>query len=92
MRDEVFRCASVIVARVAFQSGRIPVRVGLSSGPTDEETCRIADGWLHAHGARLSLRNANWVSQGLSVSRDRIVFNQGEITGNIWMTEIRDPD
>jgi hypothetical protein len=24
-----------------------------------------------------------------SVARDKIVFNQGEITGNIWMTEIR---
>lgn len=44
---------------------------------------------FHAHGARLSLRNANNVSQSLSVARDKIVFNQGEITGNIWMTEIR---
>jgi eukaryotic-like serine/threonine-protein kinase len=44
---------------------------------------------FHAHGARLSLRNANRISQGLSVARDKIVFNQGEITGNIWMTEIR---
>jgi hypothetical protein len=30
------------------------------------------------------------VSQQLSVARDKVVFNQGEITGNIWMTEIRD--
>jgi len=44
---------------------------------------------FHSHGARVSLRNANWVGQGLSVARDKIVFNQGEITGNIWMTEIR---
>jgi hypothetical protein len=29
------------------------------------------------------------VSQGLSVARDKIVFNQGEIIGNIWMTETR---
>jgi len=45
---------------------------------------------FHRHGARLSLRNANLVSQDLSVARDKIVFNQGEITGNIWMTEIYD--
>ena len=44
---------------------------------------------FHAHGARLSLRNANLVSQQLSVARDKVIFNQGEITGNIWMTEIR---
>jgi Tol biopolymer transport system component len=43
---------------------------------------------FHSHGARLSLRNANWNSQGLSVARDKIVFDRGEITGNIWMTEI----
>jgi Tol biopolymer transport system component len=44
---------------------------------------------LHSHGARLSIRNANLVPQDFSVARDKIVFNQGEITGNIWMTEIR---
>lgn len=43
---------------------------------------------LHSHGSRLSLRNANQISREISVARDRIVFNQGEITGNIWMTEI----
>jgi hypothetical protein len=35
------------------------------------------------------MRNANIVSQEISVARDKIVFNQGEITGNIWMTELR---
>jgi eukaryotic-like serine/threonine-protein kinase len=44
---------------------------------------------IHSHGARLSIRNANLVPQDFSVARDKIVFNQGEITGNIWMTEIR---
>ena len=38
---------------------------------------------------RLSIRNANLVPQDFSVARDKIVFNQGEITGNIWMTEMR---
>jgi len=43
---------------------------------------------FHAHGSRLSLRKANLVSQEMSVARDKIVFNQGEITGNIWVTEL----
>ena len=44
---------------------------------------------IHSHGARLSSRNADLVRQDFSVARDKIVFNQGEITGNIWMTEAR---
>jgi WD40 repeat protein len=58
--------------------------------PLDPRTKKPAGAPLavfHSHGARLSLRNANLVSQGLSVARDKIVFNQGEITGNIWMAE-----
>ena len=45
---------------------------------------------LHSHSARLSIRHANEVSQELSVARDKMVFNQGEITGNIWMTELQE--
>jgi hypothetical protein len=36
------------------------------------------------------LRNADEVSQGVSLAKDKIVFNQGEMTGNIWMTELPD--
>jgi eukaryotic-like serine/threonine-protein kinase len=43
---------------------------------------------FHSHGVRRSLRNANWVTQELSVARDKIIFGLGEITGNIWMTEL----
>ena len=45
---------------------------------------------FHSHSARLSVRNANLVSQELSVARDKIVLNLGEITGNIWMTELQE--
>jgi hypothetical protein len=41
---------------------------------------------FHSHGVRQSVRNANEVSVFVSVARDKIVFNQGEVTGNIWMT------
>jgi Tol biopolymer transport system component len=43
---------------------------------------------FHSHGARLALNNANDVSFGLSAARDKIIFNQGEITGNIWLTTL----
>jgi serine/threonine protein kinase len=43
---------------------------------------------FHSHGARLALRNANLTASEMSVARDRIVFNQGEITGNIWLTTL----
>ena len=43
---------------------------------------------FHSHGARLAMNNANLVSQEMSVARDKIVFNQGEITGNIWLTTL----
>jgi len=45
---------------------------------------------FHSHGARLSIDNANGVSQELSVARDKIVLNLGEITGNVWMTELQE--
>ena len=62
--------------------------------PVDRQTKKPAGppvAVFHAHGARLSLRNANLVSADLSVAHDKVIFNQGEITGNIWMTELRAP-
>ena len=59
--------------------------------PLDPQTKRPAGkpaDVFHSHGSRLSLRNANQVSLELSVAHDKIVFNQGEITGNIWMTTL----
>jgi Tol biopolymer transport system component len=61
------------------------------ASPVDPRTKRPggnAVAVFHSHGSRLSLRNANQISRELSIARDRIVFNQGEITGSIWMTEI----
>jgi Tol biopolymer transport system component len=63
--------------------------------PLDPQTKRAAGppvAVFHAHRARLSIGNANIVSQYLSVARNGIVFNQGEITGNIWMTQVRDDE
>jgi Tol biopolymer transport system component len=44
----------------------------------------------HFHGARLSRANVTAVSQGVGIARDKVIFNLGEIAGNIWMTELKD--
>jgi Tol biopolymer transport system component len=41
----------------------------------------------HSHSARRSLMNAWLGSLEVSVTRDRMFFNLGETTGNIWMAE-----
>jgi eukaryotic-like serine/threonine-protein kinase len=43
----------------------------------------------HFHGSRLSMANigAGGVME-ISVARDKIAFNLGELTGNIWVTTL----
>ena len=41
----------------------------------------------HAHRAKLSLLNLTWGFGALEVSRDRVAFGQGELSGNIWMAK-----
>ena len=43
----------------------------------------------HFHTNRLSLIHMYAPSRDLSVTRDSIVFNLTEITGNIWMARFR---
>jgi dipeptidyl aminopeptidase/acylaminoacyl peptidase len=40
----------------------------------------------HFHGSRRSLTNVGF-NPGLSVGPDKLVFTQGELTGNVWMAE-----
>jgi eukaryotic-like serine/threonine-protein kinase len=42
----------------------------------------------HFHSRGLSWRNLYLGAPGIAVARDKIVFNLGEHTGNIWMTEL----
>ena len=61
--------------------------------PLDPQTKRPAGKAIpvyHSHGARISIRNALATSGGLAVARDKIVFGQGQIAGNIWMTELQE--
>jgi Tol biopolymer transport system component/predicted Ser/Thr protein kinase len=44
----------------------------------------------HSHSARRSLQNTGVLPLEISVARDKIVFNMGEVTGNIWMTELKE--
>jgi Tol biopolymer transport system component len=41
----------------------------------------------HSHSARRSLKNAGVELMEISVASDRLVFNLGESTGNIWMAK-----
>jgi eukaryotic-like serine/threonine-protein kinase len=41
----------------------------------------------HSHGARRSLLNAGIVYMEISLAPDKLLFNLGETTGNIWLAE-----
>jgi eukaryotic-like serine/threonine-protein kinase len=41
----------------------------------------------HFHTSRLSLLNGGLGNLEISVAKDKIVFNVGEIAGNIWMAD-----
>ena len=50
-------------------------------------------GIQHFHTKGLSWRNLYLGPTGLAVARDKVVFNLGEHSGNIWMTQLaRNPD
>ncbi len=45
---------------------------------------------LHLHDARLSLSHiANTGQVGISARGENLIFSMGELTGNLWMTELR---
>jgi hypothetical protein len=43
----------------------------------------------HFHDSRRSLANVEF-SPRLSATAGKLVFTQGELTGNVWMAEFRD--
>jgi serine/threonine protein kinase/Tol biopolymer transport system component len=50
-------------------------------------------GIQHFHGKALSWKNLYLGAPDIAVARDKVVFNLGEHTGNIWMTPVsRTPD
>jgi Tol biopolymer transport system component len=42
----------------------------------------------HFHSRGLSSRNLYLGAPGIAVARDKVLFNLGEHTGNVWMTEV----
>ncbi len=42
----------------------------------------------HIHQVRRSILNVGWALMDIAVAPDKIVLNLGEITGNIWMTQL----
>jgi Tol biopolymer transport system component len=45
----------------------------------------------HFHSRGLSWKNLYLGAPGIAVARDRIVFNLGEHTGNVWMMDLPEP-
>jgi hypothetical protein len=43
---------------------------------------------FHAHEARRSLANVGIGDLGISIARDKLVFNMSERIGNIWMIRL----
>jgi hypothetical protein len=43
----------------------------------------------HIHRARLSLNNTGFAGLDMTVARDKILINLGELSGNIWTTRLR---
>ena len=43
----------------------------------------------HVHGRQRSIAGVDVSAFDLAVARDKLVFNMGEIRGNIWMAELK---
>jgi hypothetical protein len=43
----------------------------------------------HFHSARLSVNNAGFVMLETAVTRDKLLINLGEVSGNIWTMSLR---
>jgi len=59
--------------------------------PVEPETKRPVGQPLplyHIHQVRRSILNVGYGRMDIAVAPDKIVFNLGEITGNIWMTQL----
>jgi hypothetical protein len=70
------------------RSQRVAVPLGTASR---SETKRLAGTPLsiqHFNSRGLSWKNLHRGEPTIAVARDRIVFNLGEQTGNIWMTDL----
>jgi hypothetical protein len=55
--------------------------------PATKRAIGVPLGVQHFHSRGLSWKNLSVGAPGMAVTRDRIVFNLGERTGNIWMTQ-----
>ena len=67
-------------------------RIPLSLGSLADSACAPAD-WpafaiAHFHSSRRSMLNVGLTELEVAVAPDRIVFVQGEVTGNIWLAHL----
>jgi Tol biopolymer transport system component/DNA-binding winged helix-turn-helix (wHTH) protein len=57
--------------------------------PENSQPIRPAFPVQHLHSARLSVNNAGFVMLDMAVTRDKLLINLGELSGNIWTTSLR---
>jgi eukaryotic-like serine/threonine-protein kinase len=65
----------------------------LWSQPVEPETKRPVGSPLplyHIHQIRRSILNVGYALMDIAVAPDKLVLNMGELTGNIWMTKLKD--
>jgi eukaryotic-like serine/threonine-protein kinase len=61
--------------------------------PESKQPVKTPFAVAHSHQARRSLTNVGGIGLvGLGVSRDRLVFNLGELTGNAWTAQFAGPN
>jgi Tol biopolymer transport system component len=46
---------------------------------------------IHLHSSRRSMMHMGTGLLEISVAKDKLVFNMAELTGNVWMAELREP-
>jgi Tol biopolymer transport system component len=56
--------------------------------PVSKRAAGAPEAVYHSHSAGLSLRNSGQNRFKLAVAPDRLVFNMGELRGNLWMATI----
>ena len=73
------------------ESRRLSLPVGAASRPGHEEPTGSPMAIQHFHSRGLSWRNLYLGAPDIAVARDKIVFNLGEHSGNVWLTDLPPP-
>ena len=79
-------------ALLLVESRRLSMPVGAASRPVTKKPTGSPLAIQHFHSRGLSWRNLYLGAPDISVARDKIVFNLGEHSGNVWLTDLPPAD